>query len=86
MVKCLLDIHYIIIDNNIAINNFQNLFKREYSLLREGSFVMNADDRFLPTRGPSQIFPVGNEDMADNVFSRNNQMAHRLLSSQSLTK
>ncbi len=72
-------------DNNISIGNFQNFFKRD-SILRDNSFILNADERFLPTRGPSQIFPVGNEDMVDNVFARNNQMAQRVISSQSMGK
>lgn len=54
--------------------------------MRDNSFILNADERFLPTRGPSQIFPIGNEEMVDNIFARNNQMAQRIISSQGMGK
>jgi len=65
------------LDNNTSVSNFQNYLNRQSSMLREGSFIL--DERYLPTRGPSQIYPIGNEDIADNLFPRNNQMTNRYL-------
>ena len=57
------------------------------NFLRDGSFYNweNNNDRFLFSRGPSQLFPQLNEDFQDeskNLFSKNN--AFKNISTQSL--
>ena len=85
-----------LVDNTTNLNLIGNPLVNQMSLgridslnnfLRDGSFYNweNNNDRFLFSRGPSQLFPQLNEDFQEeskNLFSKNN--AFRNISTQSL--